>query len=266
MEIKSFKLRENGLRGAEVKYVEEKVNSDGDQIFIDCVKEYKTPVPEYIKDKLSELRFYFLDIMGYWNSTWDKYLVNNRKALTSHDEFPFEGWGEIVALFDTTSITGFHIHDNGCQLVANRKVLNGKTVGTTHPVVTMDDYDLYDEIVVIISEVKSLIEKYMIDLDMQAPKQYLLDFARTEGDKIRIEQQSEEECKEEMLIRLEGRKVVKRGISPTEKIIEKKEWNDRQQDQAAERIEERTLPGIEEPEYEKMKRMKKKTKTDKAVA
>lgn len=205
-QLKSIKLKEHGVRGMDICFEEESKDKDGNIIYIDVKKTYSVPVPDYIKNDLNNLKEYFLDILGYFTD-------EERKAIAKADDISNVEIDRVQLLMNYTTISGVIIGEDSFRIIGSRILLNNKVIKLTHPEVTCENYYDYEDVLTILISIKRNIKNYIENIELQNPKQYLLDLSTSKDDKQRIEDQEHDECKEEMLIRLEARGVLKKGIN-----------------------------------------------------
>jgi hypothetical protein len=207
MQIKKFKLINDGYDGIKVSYAEAiKVNKAAAIDVIDRTR--NLPVPITLKAKIAGLTYFFLNLTRHWVAPFNKFF-----NLTTYDLNPIEpnsemsqGEGILRALWNDTTITGASISNGDIILTGKINVFGDKVMGlSTATICAEDDFGFYEELKTRLDEIADDIGELMEQKDVILDaKQMMFSFPDVEEG----EELTADELAEKMLEKLSDKGVV----------------------------------------------------------
>jgi len=216
MQIKKFKLINDGYDGIKVSYAEAiKVEKAA---AIDTIERTRNiPVPIVLKAKIAGLTYFFLNLTRHWVAPFNNYF-----NLTTYDLKPIEtGKKEMKKseellrnLWNDTTITGASINNGDIILTGKINVFGDKVMGLATPTICAeDDFGFYEELKVRLDEigddVADLLSQTEIALDAT---QMMFSFPDAEDGK----EMTADELAETMLEKLSDKGVVILDAGPAQ--------------------------------------------------
>lgn len=207
MQIKKFKLINDGYDGIKVTYAEAiKVNKAAAIDQIDRTR--NLPVPIALKGKIAGLTYFFLNLTRHWVGPFNKFFNLTTYDLNpvNTDEEMSQGEGILRALWNDTTITGASINNGDIILTGKINVFGDKTMGlATATICAEDDFGFYEELKTrlddLADDISELMEQKDIVLDAN---QMMFSFPDTEdGEKL-----TADELADKMLEKLSDKGVV----------------------------------------------------------
>lgn len=207
MQIKKFKLINDGYDGIKVTYAEAiKVNKAAAIDSIDRTR--NLPVPIALKGKIAGLTYFFLNLTRHWVGPFNKFF-----NLTTYDLNPkdpevemTQGEGILRNLWNDTTITGASINNGDIILMGKINVFGEKVMGlSTATICAEDDFGFYEEL-------KTRLDDLADDIaDLMEQKEVLLDANQmmfSFPDVKEGEELTADELAEKMLEKLSDKGVV----------------------------------------------------------
>lgn len=148
--IGSFKLHKKGEGGISItsmqlsKHVKPIENIDvDDKVYHDEIHTFRREkVPVHILKAIERLKYYFLNITGYWINLYDRYMDMTTLMPTPASENVTEGRKHLEALWDATYVTQVKFDHNSFTIMGLMEVIDGKPLALNPQKVTSDD-DLF---------------------------------------------------------------------------------------------------------------------------
>ena len=145
--IGSFKLHKRGEEGISITSVQLSKHFkpvDGvdinNQIYHDEINTYRRDsVPRHILDAIDRLKYFFLNITGYWISLYDRYMDMSTLMPTPADENVKEGRKHLQSLWEATYVTQVKFDHNSFTIMGMMEVIDGKPLNLNPMKVTPDD-------------------------------------------------------------------------------------------------------------------------------
>ena len=194
--ITKFKLIEQGNRGIEVIGVERRIKENV-EVLADIRLRYKVPLPKELDKTLQRLRKYFIDILGLWESDYDK-MFTAGELSDYKEEFNRDSYDRLHALLSKIIITGIAKKDAAYILTANIKTSTSGIMGVATPMIGFKDgYEQYERFSFGCEKCITDVEQYITSrrLIMRHGKQILKDYYAEDEKKLKdIEALTEEEA------------------------------------------------------------------------
>lgn len=207
MQIKSFKLINDGYDGIKVIYLEPiKIKKATHSIdSIDRTRNY--PVSVALKGKIAGLTYFFLNLTRHWVAPFNKYF-----NLTTYDLTPVDpnsemasGEGILRNLWNDTTITGASINNGDIIITGKINVFGDKEMGmATSSVSVEDDFGFYDELKNRLDEIADMITELISQKQIESSTETLMISQNVEG----AEKMTPDELADVMLERLSKKGVV----------------------------------------------------------
>lgn len=145
--IGSFKLHKKGEEGISItsmqlsKHVKPVENIDvDDKVYHDEIHTFRREqVPVHILKAIERLKYFFLNITGYWISPYDGYMNMDTLMPTPASENVKEGRKHLEALWDATHVTQVKFEHNSFTIMGLMEVIDGKPLALNPQKVTPDD-------------------------------------------------------------------------------------------------------------------------------
>jgi len=185
MNIIKFKLLDGGLSGVRIDAVEKMPHEN--MMFLDDVQRTrKIPLGDELREKIQNLKYFFLNLTSHWISPFNKYFdLQEYKLLPLieiNDQQP-QGQTLLHDIWNHTKITGVTIKNGGFVITGTIEVVDMKKIGISTPFITEEDdlsfyLDARKHIEDIMEELGNTIEMRM--LPIPTSKQMLLSFGEKE--------------------------------------------------------------------------------------
>jgi hypothetical protein len=139
MKLSKFRLINEGFTGIYVEAVES-INQ-GNLTILDKVNRLRTyPVPDYIRNKISKLKYFYLNLTHHWIEPFDKCFDNEEYDFVKlNDQEPPKSYMILQTLMNHTKITGVTIKNSGFVIIGTVESVEGKKISITTPFVTEED-------------------------------------------------------------------------------------------------------------------------------
>jgi hypothetical protein len=229
MIIKKVELIDKGNKGIKVTFSgHRKINDQVSAARENDLKE-KFPLPLPIRHKFLRLKYFFLTMTGVWrDDQWTEYLLDDYSGFHSIDDI-IERMSEdqdITELFknsisakimsaDTafsnTDIDGYEINGTKIKLFGTYEAIENKVIKYNLPFIDEDDdYALHSELTELLKEISTEIFQYLKEdqLPIGDVKELLKLYLKKDEDMERVQEQTEEENLEELMMRLEQNGAV----------------------------------------------------------
>lgn len=152
MKLSGVEITQGGIKGASLFYT--KIEDSNGQSFQNIYKKRQmTPVHSEALVLINKLKYHYLKLLGYWKDEYneciieDEYVVDVTKTKSNH-------YLRVCDLFKRIEIIGAHMKGAGFMIKGKFILLEtNKKISVTTSVVTMDDgYDMFDDVVDIITK------------------------------------------------------------------------------------------------------------------
>lgn len=190
MKIRNFKLVSGGLSGAVIEYYMPK-NVNSLTYKNKNVEEHNAPVPQVLKDRINDLKVYFLNLAGYWRNSYDEYIDYENLKVISQSASASEDYFEMRDVLSRTTLIG--VKFDGVKFSMSGKIeiplgekedgtLNIKTMAVnTVAVQASDEWESYQVVSLIVKECYLLASKYVKGDIVQDPKSFIKDHYTSKG-------------------------------------------------------------------------------------
>lgn len=164
MNISKFKLSDGGYTGITVEAVES--IAVGNLTILDHVTRKRPyPVPDDLREKIQNLKYFFLNLTGHWIEPYNKcfdikdYTVIHPEAGTE----PSKSYLLLQSILNRVVITGVSLKNAGFCISGTIETVEGKKMGLATPFVTEEDdvsffIEAMDRITVIMDEIAGLLK------------------------------------------------------------------------------------------------------------
>ncbi len=216
MQIKKFKLINDGYDGIKVSYAEAiKIEKAAT---IDLIERTRSiPVSLTLKAKIAGLTYFFLNLTRHWVTPFNNYF-----NLTTYDLKPIDPGNKEMKkseellrnLWNDTTITGASINNGDIILTGKINTFGDKTMGLATPTICAeDDFGFYEELKTRLDEigddVADIMNQKKISIDA---KQMMFSFPDAEDGK----EMTADELAETILEKLSDKGVVILDAGPTQ--------------------------------------------------
>jgi hypothetical protein len=213
MNIEKFKLIDNGLSGIQFKGTEVVKKDGGAQIMVDLDKTYHVPVPREIVTQVQLLKYFFLQMTGFWPENGDKFLNEENTMADYTKVWDREWYGYTENLFRMTTITGFTYTSSGVIITAKLKGVEDMTYAVNTPLLkpAVVTVGFEDDLVALLIDIKKTVTNFIEDVKFRkmAPKQYMMDLAgEDEQERDRVQGLTEEEAEKEQIEKLQKKGFI----------------------------------------------------------
>lgn len=216
MNIKKFKLVDEGFGGLQYEGSETRLKEDNTTVLVDFNNKYRVPVPSDIVSVVQGLKYYFLICTGLLPARTDDYFdleFNLPKLKDYQSGFNKDMYGFVERLVRGLFITGFTYDGDKILITAKFENHDGLTFAVNTPLITVDkvpmglEADLTELLITIRKEVVKFIED--VRLRKMAPKQYLMNlFEKDEEKKVEISSMSDEQAEKLQIEKLKEKGYV----------------------------------------------------------
>jgi hypothetical protein len=163
MNISKFKLISGGYVGIYVEAIESIVQDD--KTILDKVQRTRPyPIPDFLRNKIQKLKYFYLNLTGHWVEPFNKYFNNDTYEMQIPEGGSDTSRSYVIlqSLLNHTEITGVSTRDAGFCITGTIETVEGKKMGYPTPFVTEeDDVSFYieatDKINVIIDDITKLL-------------------------------------------------------------------------------------------------------------
>lgn len=186
MEISKVKLKNSGVKGAEITYKQiEEIKSRSYNN--ENVKKCHAPVPKELKSNFNKLKFHLLNVSGHWKETFNKYFDMSSFTIDkNYKPKPSDidgAYSELTTLINNTEILSVRATKIDFLIEATIKVLNSnKKIKLKTPLIDIeDDYGYFDDVIEIIHDgIFMETQKYLTGEAAADSTQFTLDFFTTQ--------------------------------------------------------------------------------------
>jgi hypothetical protein len=163
MNISKFKLISGGWIGIQVEAIESVVQ--GAVTILDKVSRTRPyPVPDYIRNGIQKLKYFYLNLTGHWVEPFNKYFDMDTYEMKVPEGGSVESRSYVIlqSLLNHTEITGVSTRNAGFCITGTIETVEGKKMGYSTPFITEeDDVSFYieatDKINIIIDDIAKLL-------------------------------------------------------------------------------------------------------------
>lgn len=206
MQIKKFKLINDGYDGIKVSYAEAiKVDKAATIDSIDRTR--SIPISIALKAKIAGLTYFFLNLTRHWASPFNKYF-----NLTTYDLKPTDTTAEMSggehalrALWNDTTITGASINNGDIVVTGKINTHGDRVMGLATPTICAeDDFGFYEELKTRLDEIGDDIITLINTKELALGEQLMFSFQKIEGG----EEMTADDLAEKMLEKLSDKGAV----------------------------------------------------------
>ena len=221
MILKKALLIANGSKGLELMFDGYRKISDNFMSNYEDKRKDRLPVPLNLRMKFSDLKYFFLTMVGVWPEELTPVLKDYYSRVKTVDELVDDGMQkqaagalamEAESLFQKCRIIGYHIRGSEIKIVGTFENIEGKPYNPMLPFISEDDdYGFYHEAMAVIKEISNMVINYMKEenLELAEMKKLLLELQQNNPkDSERVEKQTDEENFIEYMKRLEDQALV----------------------------------------------------------
>lgn len=158
MKISKFRLINEGFTGVVVDAVES-INQ-GNLTVLDKVNRLRTyPVPDFIRDKISKLKYFYLNLTHHWIEPFDKCFDMETYDFVKLDgQDPPKSYIILQTLMNHTRVLGVTMKNAGFVISGTIESVEGKKISISTPFITEEDD------VAFFTEASDKIEEIMNDI------------------------------------------------------------------------------------------------------
>jgi hypothetical protein len=151
--IASVKLHKRGKEGIEIKFHQlskqiptDKKEKENDQVYDDQINVYRRDfVPKNIMDAIDRLKYFLLNITGYWIHIYDNYVDFNTYKLLPPDENAKESRRHLQTLWDNVYVTQIKMDLNSFTIMGMFEHIENKPLNLNPARITANDDLVYYE-------------------------------------------------------------------------------------------------------------------------
>jgi hypothetical protein len=205
--IHSFSLVQEGLAGVKADVDYQGIDKKGNTV-IDLVKSYHRPlpIPSYLDEALTSLKYYFLITTGHWDFEWDKYLRSDKKPVDASKPLEnFEDFKKVMALYEGTKVLSVKYNGSFIVLKGEIRTVGDKVIKVTSPNILEDDDEdinfLFSEFVEKCVAALDSVKTYLASSkgDLMKGRDFLMRTEKSPERRSALESMSDAECEAYMI-------------------------------------------------------------------